>query len=73
MRVVADSNIIVSALQFGGKPEKFLQAAEEGRYVGVSEPILSEVAEVLLANSVGLRTGCQAVQTNSVTCRFYSL
>jgi uncharacterized protein len=47
IRVVADSNIYVSALRFGGRPEEFLKAAENGRYVlVVSEPILSEVAEV---------------------------
>ena len=53
-RVVADSNIIVSALRFGGKPEKFLRAAEEGLYVLVlSDAILSETAEVL-ARKFGL-------------------
>jgi len=47
MRVVADSNIFVSALRFGGKPEELLRAAEDGRYVLlVSEPILLEIAEV---------------------------
>lgn len=47
MRVVADSNIFVSALLFGGKPAELLRAAEDGRCVlVVSEQILSEVAEV---------------------------
>jgi predicted nucleic acid-binding protein len=48
MRVVADSNIFVSAILFGGKPAALLQAAEDGRcQLVVSEPILSEVAEVI--------------------------
>jgi predicted nucleic acid-binding protein len=48
MRVVADSNIFVSAILFGGKPAALLQAAEGGRCrLVVSEPILSEVAEVI--------------------------
>jgi uncharacterized protein len=49
-RVVADSNIyIISAMRFGGRPEEFLRAAEDGRFVLlVSEPILREVAEVFV-------------------------
>jgi putative PIN family toxin of toxin-antitoxin system len=48
MRVVADSNIVISAFQFGGKPERFLQAAELERYhLIASGPILVEIAGVL--------------------------
>jgi putative PIN family toxin of toxin-antitoxin system len=47
-RVVADSNIFVSAIRFGGRPAVFLQAAEDGLFVlVVSETILAEVGEVL--------------------------
>ena len=47
MRVVADSNIFVSAILFGGKPAALLQAAEDDRcQLVVSEPILSGLAEV---------------------------
>jgi putative PIN family toxin of toxin-antitoxin system len=53
MRVVADSNIYVSALVFGGKPEAFLRAAESGRCkLFISEVILSEIAEVLVRKFV---------------------
>jgi putative PIN family toxin of toxin-antitoxin system len=48
MRVVADSNIFISTLQFGGKPAKFIRAAEEERLrLLASEPILLEIADVL--------------------------
>ena len=48
MRVVADSNIFVSALVFGGKPERFLRSAEAGDFrLVASEEILLEIADVL--------------------------
>jgi putative PIN family toxin of toxin-antitoxin system len=47
-RVVADSNIYVSAIVFGGKPMMLLEMAEEGEVeLFVSEPILSETFRIL--------------------------
>ena len=47
-RVVADSNVLVSALQFGGKPMAFLTLAEEGQIdLAISEAILTETLGVL--------------------------
>ena len=31
-RVVADTNILVSAVQFGGKPKQFLDLAIDGQF-----------------------------------------
>lgn len=46
-RVVADSNIFVSALQFGGKPMALLTLAEEGQIdLAISEAILTETLGV---------------------------
>ncbi len=46
--VVADSNIYVSALEFGGQPERFLRLAEAGVFrLFISEAILTEVVKVL--------------------------
>lgn len=56
MRVVADSNIFVSALRFGGKPEEFLQASESQPFeLIVSEPIRWRLRMYSLANFTGVR------------------
>lgn len=47
-RVVADTNILVSALQFGGKPQQLLDLAVDGQIeLAVSEAILAEAFRVL--------------------------
>ena len=44
----ADSNIYVSALQFGGVPLQFLNAAREGAFrLAISQPIIDEISGVL--------------------------
>jgi len=48
IRAVADSNIYVSALQFGGNPERFLELARSGQIsLAIPNDILEEVAGVL--------------------------
>lgn len=47
-RVTADSNILVSALQFGGKPLTLLNLAQDGQIeLAVSDDILTETLRVL--------------------------
>lgn len=47
-RVVADTNILVSALQFGGKPKELLDLAADGQIdLATSEAILAEATRVL--------------------------
>lgn len=47
-RVVPDSNVLVSALQFGGKPMAILTLAEDGQIdLAISEAILTETLGVL--------------------------
>ncbi len=47
-RVVADSNVYISAIVFGGKPMMLLEMAEEGEVdLFVSEPILREAFRIL--------------------------
>ena len=44
----ADSNIYISALQFGGVPRQFLNAARNGAFqVAISDPIIAEIRGVL--------------------------
>jgi putative PIN family toxin of toxin-antitoxin system len=48
MRAVLDTNVVVSALIWGGKPLGLLEAATEGRVDLVTSPVLlAELAEVL--------------------------
>ena len=47
-RVVADSNVQISDIVFGGKPLLLLEMAEEGELeLFISEPILSETFRIL--------------------------
>jgi uncharacterized protein len=48
LRVTADSNIYISALNFGGLPDQLLDLARGGAIqLAISEDILEEVARVL--------------------------
>lgn len=47
-RVVADTNVLVSALQFGGRPREFLDLAIDGQIdLVLSEAIIAETLRVL--------------------------
>ena len=47
-RVVADTNVLVSAIQFGGKPKQLLDLAADGHIdLAISEAILEETLRVL--------------------------
>jgi uncharacterized protein len=47
-RVVADTNILVSALQFGGKPKQLLDLAIDGHVeLAISEAMIAETLRVL--------------------------
>lgn len=46
--VTADSNIYISALVFGGRPLRFLDAARAGIFpIAISDPLLDEMFRVL--------------------------
>jgi putative PIN family toxin of toxin-antitoxin system len=48
IRVTADTNIYISALNFGGVPRQFLAAARRKRFqLDISPPILGELQRVL--------------------------
>jgi putative PIN family toxin of toxin-antitoxin system len=47
-RVVADTNVLVSALEFGGKPKQLLDLATDGQVdLAISEAIIAETLRVL--------------------------
>jgi putative PIN family toxin of toxin-antitoxin system len=49
-RVVADTNILISALMFGGPPDIFLRRALEGRIpIATSRALLDELEKTLVA------------------------
>jgi putative PIN family toxin of toxin-antitoxin system len=48
LRVTADTNVMISGLNFSGNPRRVLEIAEDGAIdLAVSDPILDEVEEVL--------------------------
>jgi predicted nucleic acid-binding protein len=48
LRVTADSNIYISAMNLGGAPDKLLDMARNGEIVlAISDPIVEEVTHVL--------------------------
>ena len=55
MKVVLDTNVILSALLFGGKPRRVLEAATAGRVtMFISESLLLELEGVLRREKFGL-------------------
>lgn len=62
MIVVLDTNVVLSAVLFGGKPRRVLESAVGGTIqLSVSEPILAELKTVLQRPKFGL--SAQFVQT----------
>lgn len=52
-RVVADTNVLVRAIQFGGKPKQLPDLAADGHIdLAISEAILEETLSVLIDNSI---------------------
>jgi putative PIN family toxin of toxin-antitoxin system len=48
IRAVADTNVYISALNFGGTPERFLKAAQAGGFqLVISDAIIEEIGKVL--------------------------
>ena len=48
MRIVLDTNVVVSAILFGGKPQEILEAALAGDFrLCISEPMVVELQGVL--------------------------
>jgi putative PIN family toxin of toxin-antitoxin system len=48
LKVVLDTNVLISAILFGGKPRQILEKAIRGEIrLCLSEPILEELSEVL--------------------------
>ena len=57
MRVVLDTNVFLSAVLFGGKPQQVLDAAFSGRVrIFVSEALVAELDGVLRRPKFGLTT-----------------
>jgi uncharacterized protein len=54
LRVTADTNVIISGLNFSGNPRRILQMAEDGVIqLAVSDAILAEVVKVLRREKFG--------------------
>ena len=54
LKVVLDTNVLISAIVFGGKPREILNLAIEGKIqFAVSAPIIEEIKDVLGRNKFG--------------------
>jgi len=54
LRVTADTNVIISGLNFSGNPRHVLEMAEDGAiHLAVSDAILDEVERVLRRDKFG--------------------
>jgi len=65
MRIVADTNVIVSALVFGGLPRQVLDLAGAGMYSLYFSPSIQAEVERILAEKFGW--GAEKVQTSTRT------
>lgn len=54
IRVVADTNVFISALMFGGLPARFLDVAFAGSFVLVTSPVLLEELDDKLRTKFGV-------------------
>jgi uncharacterized protein len=60
-RVVLDTNVLISAILFGGKPREALEAAIKGQYsLYISEALIDELRDVLMRPKFGF--SAQAVE-----------
>src|SRR6266480_3443509 len=49
LKVLLDTNVLISSLLFGGKPRKIIRLVQEGKITPVISPVLiAELAEVLV-------------------------
>ena len=56
MKIVCDTNILISGILFGGKPREILRLCSSGTVANcISPDILKEVEEVLLRPKFGLK------------------
>lgn len=60
MRVLLDTNVLISAVLFGGRPRALLVAAIEGRFDLVTSPVLLEKLERLLTSKLGFSAAASA-------------
>jgi len=55
MRVVCDTNVLISGVLFGGKPRELLRLCSSGKVTNVTSPaLLKEVETVLIRPKFGL-------------------
>ena len=67
MRIVLDTNILVSGLLYSGKPRRLIDMAIHGRIEVVSSiEMIGELREVLSRKKFGLDTGDQASMVDFV-------
>lgn len=71
MRVVLDTNVIVSALVWGGIPYRLLQLAEAGEITLVTSPtLIAELADVLGRTHLATRIAAQDMSAMALVAQY---
>lgn len=74
MRVVLDTNVVVSALLWGGTPERLIQAAGDGRLELVTtEALLAELAGILDRPKFAAKLGQKNVSAAEILARYRAI
>lgn len=71
MRLVLDTNVVASALLWGGAPRQLLQAGREGRVaLFTSAPLLAELADILGRPKFAAKIGASGLTVGQLVERY---
>lgn len=74
MRVVLDTNVVVSGLLWGGTPERLIEAAGEGSLKLVaSETLIAELARILERGKFSAKLGKKQLTAAQIVARYREL
>ena len=74
MRVVLDTNVVASALLWGGSPEQLIEAAGDGRLALLtSEALLAELAGILERAKFAAKLTAKNTSTTEIVARYREL
>jgi putative PIN family toxin of toxin-antitoxin system len=74
MRLVLDTNVVASALLWGGTPRQLLEAARDGRIeLFTSPPLLTELTEILARSKFARKIASSAFAPDQLIDRYSML
>lgn len=71
MRVVLDTNVVASALLWGGTPERLIEAAGDGRLeLATTEALVAELASILSRGKFAAKLGQKNTSAAEIVARY---